>query len=234
MSERVKLFDEWAETYDESVKDYEGFPFEGYEDVLNAIAQLADASGGMTVLDLGIGTGRLAEQFLDIGCTLWGLDFSVKMLAKVHARLPQIELIKADLLGDWPIDHDQRFDRIISGYVLHEFDLASKMRLIERLVDRHLTSEGLMVVGDISFVTTGARDEAQRKWQGTWDEKKKEWQGSLWDEDEHYWAADEFANALANVGPRVICYKQVSFCGGVYVIEPAAGMSEQDAPANER
>jgi putative AdoMet-dependent methyltransferase len=221
VSERVKLFDVWADTYDDSVRDYQGFPFEGYEDVLAEIARCADVSPGMVVLDLGIGTGGLAQRFLDRNCTVWGLDFSVKMLAKVHARFPQVELIKADLLGDWPIDHDQRFDRIVSGYVLHEFDLASKVRLIERLVSRHLIDDGHMVVGDISFATRAGRDEAQRKWRGTWDEKKQAWQGSLWDEDEHYWAADEFSEAVDRVGLRVVSYHQVSFCGGVYAIDAA-------------
>jgi ubiquinone/menaquinone biosynthesis C-methylase UbiE len=222
VSERVKLFDEWAETYDESVRGYEGFPFEGYDDVLDEVLRLADSTRGMTVLDLGIGTGGLAARFLDAGCTLWGLDFSVKMLAKVHARFPQIELIKADLLGDWPIDHDQRFDRIVSGYVLHEFDLSSKVRLVERLAKQHLVPGGLMTLGDISFSTAAAREDAQRKWQGKWDERKRQWRGSLCDEDEHYWAADEASEALSDVGLSVVCYHQVSFCGGVYVVSPDA------------
>jgi putative AdoMet-dependent methyltransferase len=219
--DRLKLFDEWAETYDLSVSDYSGFPFEGYEGVLDAVASAAGPAPGMAVLDLGIGTGRLARRFLDAECCVWGLDFSVKMLAKTHARFPQIELIKADLLGDWPIDKDRRFHRIASAYVLHEFDLDSKTRLITRLVRQHLEPGGRMVVGDISFQTGVARDEAGRKWGGAWDEAKQEWQGSLWDEDEHYWAADEAIDALAHAG-LLVEYRQVSFCGGVYVIEPGA------------
>lgn len=224
MNERVELFDAWAETYDESVTGREGFPFEGHEDVLDEIARVADGATGMVVLDLGIGTGKLAKRFLERGCTVWGLDFSVKMLAKVHTRFPEIELIKADLLGDWPIDHDQKFDSIVSGYVLHEFDLASKVRLIERLARDHLAADGRMIVGDISFETAAVRDDAKRTWSGAWDDVKREWQGSLWDEDEHYWAADEARQALAGIGFRV-SYSQVSFCGGVYVIEPGNGES---------
>lgn len=219
---RVELFDDWAETYDESVTGYRGFPFEGYEDVLNAIATASAAEPGMTVLDLGIGTGRLAKRFLGAGCTVWGLDFSVKMLAKVRARFPQVELIKADLLGDWPIDRDLKFDRIVSGYVMHEFDLGSKVRLIARLAGRHLAPRGRLVVGDISFETVASRDEAERKWSGTWDEAKQEWQGDLWDDNEHYWAADETTSALVQTGLGVT-YRQVSFCGGVYVVEPTEG-----------
>jgi putative AdoMet-dependent methyltransferase len=219
--DRVKLFDEWSGTYDQSVTDYKGFPFEGYEAVLDAVAREARPMSGMSVLDIGIGTGRLAERFLKAGCSVWGLDFSVKMLARTRARFPQIELIKADLLGDWPIDKDSRFDGVVSGYVLHEFDLDSKIRLVTRLVRQHLVPGGRMVVGDISFETVARRDEARREWGGTWDEARQEWEGSLWDEDEHYWAADEARSAFESAGLEV-SYEQVSFCGGVYVITPAA------------
>ncbi len=87
MSEaREQLFDEWAASYDESVGGYSGFPFEGYEQVLDLIAKRAGVEAGMEVLDLGIGTGNLAARFIDRNCALWGLDFSLKMLAKVRRK----------------------------------------------------------------------------------------------------------------------------------------------------
>ena len=45
------------------------------------------------------------------------------------------------------------------------------------------------------------------------------WKDGLWDEDEHYWAADESIRVLSRLGLRVE-YLQVSSCGGVYVMEP--------------
>jgi ubiquinone/menaquinone biosynthesis C-methylase UbiE len=207
--ERVQLFDEWADHYDESLRAPEGFPFEGYEDVLDTVVRMARAEPGMDVLDLGIGTGRLAERFLAKGCFLWGLDFSARMLARAHAKFPGIELVKADLLGDWPLDLDRKFHRIVSGYVLHEFDLRSKVRLLERLADRHLHEGGRIVVGDISFSTADALVETRESCE-------------VWDTDEHYWAADEAVAVLHGAGLRA-GYEQVSFCGGVYTIEPKGG-----------
>jgi len=215
---REQLFDEWAASYDESVDGYSGFPFEAYERVLDRITERAHTEVGMEVLDLGIGTGNLAARFIDGGCAVWGMDFSLKMLAKVHRKYPQIELLKADIKGDWPIDVDRHFDRIVSAYVLHEFDLDSKIRLLRKLVCDHLAEGGRVVVGDISFPTRTARDEAEKRFSGSWDEKRQRWEGSLWDEDEHYWAADEAIEALAAAG-LTACYEQVSFCGGIYVIE---------------
>jgi len=226
---REQLFDEWAESYDESVDERSGFPFEGYERILDLVAERAGVEPGMDILDLGIGTGNLAGRLVGRGCSIWGLDFSLKMLAKVHAKYPQIELLKADIKGDWPIDVDRRFDRVVSAYVLHEFDVESRVRLLSKLVCDHLIEVGRLVVGDISFQTIAARDEAEKLFSGTWDEKKKTWEGSLWDGDEHYWAADETAESLAAVG-LTASYEQVSFCGGVYVIERPVGECEGDTP----
>jgi len=204
---RVRLFDDWAEHYDQSIQDEGGFPFDGYEQVLDEIRRAADAQCGMEVLDLGVGTGNLAAQFAALGCDIWGLDFSAEMLAKAQERLPQAILVKADLLSDWPTELDHRFDRIVSAYVLHEFDLSTKVKLLQRLTERHLAAKGRIVVGDIAFTTSGARDEARRKW------------ADLWDEEEDYWAADEAADTCERAGLQVT-YKQISSCGGVFVIEP--------------
>ncbi len=219
--EREQLFDRWAETYDRSVDSRSGFPHEGYEQVLDLIATRARAEPGMTVLDLGIGTGNLAERFVRMGCDVWGLDFSLKMLAHAHRKLPQVELLKADIRGDWPIDVDMRFDRVVSGYVLHEFDLYSKVRLMRKLAGSHLVDGGRIVVGDVSFASIGARDEAEDRFR------------AACDENEHYWAADEAVEALAAEG-LAVCYEQVSFCGGVYVIEREAHAGDEGAKGENR
>ncbi|MFH1690634.1 MAG: class I SAM-dependent methyltransferase [Candidatus Eisenbacteria bacterium] len=232
MSEaREQIFDEWAGSYDESVDGCSGFPFEGYRRVLDLIAERARAEAGMELLDLGIGTGNLAGRFLDLGCVMWGMDFSLQMLAKVHSKYPQIELLKADIKGDWPIDVDRHFDRVVSAYVLHEFDLESKVRLLRKLVCDHLVEGGCAVIGDVSFPSRSAHDEAEKLFTSTWDEEKQAWRSGVWDEDEYYWAADEAIEALALVG-LTACYAQVSFCGGVYVIE-RAGAECGDAASGE-
>jgi putative AdoMet-dependent methyltransferase len=204
---RVWLFDDWAEHYDQSVQDDGGFPFDGYEQVLDEITRAAGAQGGMKVLDLGVGTGNLATRFAALGCDIWGIDFSAEMLAKAIEKLPQAVLVQADLLSDWPRELDYRFDRIVSAYLLHEFDLSTKVKLLRGLTERHLAVKGCIVVGDIAFPTSGARDQARRKW------------ADLWDEEEYYWAADEVADTCERVGLQVT-YKQVSSCGGVFVITP--------------
>jgi len=204
---RVRLFDDWAEHYDQSIRDDGGFPFDGYEQVLDEITRAAGAQGGMKVLDLGVGTGNLAARFWELGCDLWGLDFSAEMLAKAAEKLPHAVLVQADLLGDWPGELERRFDRIVSAYVLHEFDLSTKVDLLRRLAEGYLAAEGRIVVGDIAFRTTRMRERAHKQWVDGWDE------------GEYYWAADETVKVCERVGLQV-AYKQISSCGGVFVIEP--------------
>ncbi|MGH9139244.1 MAG: class I SAM-dependent DNA methyltransferase [Acidimicrobiales bacterium] len=58
------------------------------------LAELADRSGVRSVLELGVGTGRLAVPLAAIGVEVWGLDASPAMLARLRAR-PGGELVHA-------------------------------------------------------------------------------------------------------------------------------------------
>ena len=200
---RVHIFDRWAERYDCSAQAADGL-FEGYELVLDQVVRSAGAHPGMHVVDLGIGTGNLARRFVALGCEVWGLDFSPAMLAKARAKVPQAKLIQMDLTADWPDELDRQFDRFVSTYVLHEFDLRTKVSLLRRLAHHHLTARGHIVIGDVAFPSVEALTQAG---------------ADHWDEDEHYWAADEAIAACAQANLHVT-YKQVSSCGGVFVIEP--------------
>jgi putative AdoMet-dependent methyltransferase len=203
---RVQLFDDWAAYYDRSVEAGGSFPLTGYRQVLDEIVRAAGVQRGMKVLDLGIGTGNLAGRFAGLDCELWGVDFSAEMLARAREKVPQAHLAQVDLLGTWPAALDRRFERIVSAYVLHEFDLPAKVALLQRLVVHHLTAGGRIVVGDVAFETSRAREEAHNRW------------AELWDEEEFYWAADEAADACEAAGLQ-LAYRQVSSCGGVFVIE---------------
>jgi putative AdoMet-dependent methyltransferase len=137
----------------------------------------------------------------------WGVDFSSEMLALARAKPPQVRLVQADLLGCWPAELG-RFDCIVLAYVLHEFDLTEKISLLRRLADHHLAEHGRIVIGDIAFPTVQARKQAHQRWV------------DQWDEDEHYWAADEAIAACERAGLDA-AYTQVSSCGGAFVIEPS-------------
>ncbi len=203
-TDRTQLFDRWAQTYDAAVPSADGdFPFDGYEQILDEVVRLAGVQPSMRILDLGIGTGNLAARFLQRGCAVWGADFSAEMLAQARAKLPHVHLVQADLLGEWPAELQLPFDRVVSAYVLHEFDLAAKISLLRRVASHHLAAGGCILVADIAFPTALAREEAAQRW------------ADSWDQDETYWAADETIAACAEAGLQAT-YKQVSSCGGVF------------------
>jgi putative AdoMet-dependent methyltransferase len=206
-SDRMTLFNNWANGYEQALAmSAHEFPFDGYEQILDEVVRLTAVKPGQRLLDLGAGTGNLAARFTGSGCEIWAVDFSAGMLAQARHRLPGVRLIQADVLAQWPRELDQLFDQIVSAYLLHEFDLTQKLRLIRHLALRHLQPGGRIVIADIAFPTAVARAKAQQKW------------ADLWDEDEHYWAADEALTAFHQANLKAT-YRQLSSCGGIFVVE---------------
>ncbi|MHA1966120.1 MAG: class I SAM-dependent methyltransferase [Candidatus Thorarchaeota archaeon] len=204
-----ELFDSWAADYDYYIKiASERFPFLGYDDVLNRIVELAEPKPGMKILDVGIGTGTLAQRFLGFDCDIWGIDYSSRMLEEAMKKVSNAKLLQVDIRSEWPSELKIGFDRIVSAYTLHHLDLEGKIDTIKRM-SRELLQEGSsIIVGDISFPTFKARATARQKL------------GSVWDDYEFYWAADEFRTMIWGEGMQVV-YEQISEYGGIYVIVPA-------------
>ena len=194
-------FDNWAATYDTSVAVNQ-FPFHGYREVLTSTFALAEAQPGMSVLDLGTGTGNLAVRFARHGCDLWCTDFSEPMLFRARLKLPDAHLCLHDLHDDLPAELNRPFDRIVSAYVFHHFEMAEKVHILGSLLP-HLSPGGRMVIGDIAF-----RDQATL-------EMVKSEVGEKWDE-EFYWLADEALADLSKAGLQAN-YRQISSYAGIFV-----------------
>ncbi|MBY8998869.1 MAG: class I SAM-dependent methyltransferase [Candidatus Thorarchaeota archaeon] len=204
-----ELFDSWAADYDYYIKtSTESFPFLGYDDVLNRIVELADPKPGMKILDVGIGTGTLAQRFLDFDCEIWGIDYSSRMLEEAKKKVPDAKLLQVDIRSEWPSEIKIGFDRIVSAYTLHHLNLEGKIDAIQRMSRELLQEAGNIIVGDISFPSFMARAEARQKLE------------SDWDDEEYYWAADAFKTMMWGQG-LYVAYEQVSDYGGVYVIVPS-------------
>lgn len=197
-------FDPWAETYDHDVASQSTFPFNGYDKALATVIEVAGPARGMSVLDIGTGTGNLALRFAERGCELWCTDFSETMLSKAREKLPEAHFVLHDLRAPWPADLDRRFDRIVSAYVFHHFDLKGKIEFCKELTSSHLAPDGKLVIADLSFPNLQAMEAFAKS------------VGPLW-EQEPYWLEDESSKALAAAGLRST-YVQVSACAGIYTI----------------
>ena len=163
--DRVQLFDAWADDYDSAVLSADHpFPFAGYQAVLDEIVNQSQIQRNMTVLDLGTGTGNLAALFLAQGCQVSGVDYSHEMLAEASTKFPAAAFVHADLLEDWPPIIQHKFDRVISGYVFHEFDLDTKVSLLQRIASQHLKTGGCIVIGDTALPSMDIRSESHSRW----------------------------------------------------------------------
>jgi malonyl-CoA O-methyltransferase len=112
-------YDRWSEIY-----DHEANPLIGLEEpvVREALGDVA----GLSVLDLGCGTGRHALWMAEAGASVTAVDFSEGMMEKARAKAgaERVRFLVHDLHERLPFA-EGAFDRVVSGLVLeHLRDLA--------------------------------------------------------------------------------------------------------------
>jgi SAM-dependent methyltransferase len=131
--------DGFADVYDEWYADV--------TDVDATVARMVQLAGaGGRVLELGVGTGRLAVPMATAGLRVVGIDASEAMLAKLSERDPArfVDAVLGDIASDLPAGP---FDVVLIAYntifnLLGEHD---QPRLFERVAER-LAPAGAFVV----------------------------------------------------------------------------------------
>jgi len=109
-------YDRWSAVY-----DHDANPLPPLEEPLvhAAFGEVA----GLSVLDLGCGTGRHSLWLAQSGATVTALDFSEGMLAEARRKAGayQIDFRIHDLHQPLPFS-DERFDLVVSGLVLEHLE----------------------------------------------------------------------------------------------------------------
>jgi len=137
--DRRSYGDGFADVYDE-----------WYADVTDVAATVACmvriAGGGARVLELGVGTGRLALPMAEADLQVIGIDSSEAMLAKLAGRDidGRVESILADMVDDLP---DGPFDAVLIAYntIFNLIGDGEQQRLFQQVAVR-LEPHGAFVV----------------------------------------------------------------------------------------
>jgi SAM-dependent methyltransferase len=127
----------WAAEYDE---------FHGELDPAQAVETLAELAAGRPVLELAIGTGRIALPMRARGVEIRGVDISTEMVAELRKK-PGGEEIPVTIGNMADADYGGEFALIFLAFNT-VFGLPSQedqVRLFEN-VSRHLTDDGIFVV----------------------------------------------------------------------------------------
>lgn len=138
-------FDAQAATYDEGMEGDHARRL--YQHVVGEVARAVAGMPAPRVLDLGCGTGALAERLLDAipGCSLTGADLSPRMVEVARVRLAG----RADvLLGDaerLPF-HDAAFDVVVCNDSFHHYPDPERVAF---QAWRVLAAGGALVLGDV-------------------------------------------------------------------------------------
>ncbi len=197
-------FDLWADGYDKSVglSDENGtYPFAGYRDVLNRIYNGVLYGSGKTVLDIGFGTGTLTTKLYEQGYTIYGQDFSERMIELAQVKMPKAKLYQGDFsVGIADALKACRYDAIIATYSLHHLSDAQKATFLESL--RPLLNDGgVIYIGDVAFQTRAELEACKKQ------------AGDEWDDDEIYFVYDELKSALPG-----LTFERCSYCAGVIIL----------------
>ena len=214
-----KGFDLWADGYDKTVgvSDEENtYPFAGYKDVLGTIYKTVMEKPNAVVLDIGFGTGTLTTKLYENGCTIYGQDFSSRMIEIASAKMPDAHLYHGDFSQGLVEDLlKQKYDFIVATYSLHHLDEREKTAFLSKLLEQ-IEDGGTLLIGDIAFENREAMESCRSK------------AGDEWDEEEHYIIADE----LKQLYPGLIFIPK-SYCSGIIILRKNKNKMETDAGRTE-
>ncbi len=191
-------FDQWAKRYDETIREAyraDDWMYKNYEKVLNQVVVFAQdilEKPKVTVVDVGVGTGNLAQKFIDQAECLIGIDPSSEMLKIAQEKLPKIETKQGNFL-DLPVA-DNFADLVVSSYALHHLTEEEKKRALKETA-RILKIKGKIVIADLMFANQRAEKETKSKLIA---KGKSEIVTEI--EEEHYGYVDVLTQKLAELG----------------------------------
>lgn len=154
--EFVELFEEWADTYDETVTGHDieyKAVFDKYETILTEVAKRSIGH----VLEFGPGTGNLTEQILNQGLTVTAVEPSPAMRKKMTDKLKnRARVTDGDFIN---FDTEENFQTVVSTYAFHHLTDEEKAVAIAAYGNL-LGRDGKIVFADTMYESVEAYNEA--------------------------------------------------------------------------
>ena len=199
-----KGFDLWADGYDADVgisDDDNEYPFAGYKNILGSIYSTIMSKKNATVLDIGFGTGTLATKLYKNSCTIYGQDFSSRMVEIALEEMPNAHLYKGDFAQGLvePLQN-LSYDFIVATYSIHHLTDEQKIVFLKDLLN-HLNDGGSILIGDVAFETREEFDAVREE------------VGNEWDEEEFYCIAEELKTEFPSLN-----FEKITFCSGILTL----------------
>ena len=159
-------------------------------------------NGGKTVLDIGFGTGTLTAKLYEQGCTIFGQDFSARMIELAQEKMPKARLCQGDFAqGLVSALQEQKYDAIIATYSMHHLTDVQKVDFLCSLLPL-LNKDGCIYIGDVAFRTRVEYDACRIAC------------GDEWDDDEIYFVHEEMQQFFPQM-----TFEPMSFCAGLMTIK---------------
>ena len=184
----------------------------GYEAMLGAAARELAGAGPGPVLDLGGGTGALAEAILESGghATVELIDVDGEMLARARTRLARFggraRFTERSFLADLP-----RCAGAAASLALHHVRTLDAKRALYRRIHDALEPGGVFVNADATMpAESAAREATWRAWAGHMvrqgiEERRAFEHFAEWAEEDTYFPLEEELAAFAAAGFDARC-----------------------------
>ncbi|KRE96887.1 transcriptional regulator [Paenibacillus sp. Soil766] len=148
-------FDQQALTHDERVLHNDN-EYKGYDEVLDLTLQWVKPRVGEKGLDLGTGTGNLAQRFLQKGIHMAGVDQSKEMIKLCQSKHPQMDIKLGNLLAIPYMDN--QFDFLVTSFAFHHISNEQQLLALDEM-RRVLKSHGRICIADLMFETESAQEQ---------------------------------------------------------------------------
>lgn len=157
--EFIHAFDQWADSYDQSVAGEDPEYREVFYNYDKILLEAAEQARG-TVLEFGPGTGNLSRKLLARKLKVYGVEPSKNMRKIAAEKVPEMMLTDGDFLNftvpGVPVD------TIISSYAFHHLTNAEKETAIRNYASL-LADNGRIVFADTLFDSEFAREQIQHE-----------------------------------------------------------------------